>query len=283
MTCPNVRNTFDWSSKKSGNDLENSSFRGAGVSPASQQKRIALGRALLAQPRLLLLDEPFGSLDTPLRLALASELTRLLDQTQVTAILVTHDVSEALGFATRLAVLLDGSLAQVGPTRDVYCHPATLASARFLGDPPCSVLNARIVESEGCIDLVFEGQANHSPGEPLVVPLGVEGGDRLEPFASIPPGPWQVAIRPEYVGLFRDRPLASSPRTVGLPVRVQSILPRGPAALVELELEAGSLRAWIPPETRWGAGDEGFASFDLGRLLWYEPATGQLMHGGGLA
>jgi ABC-type sugar transport system ATPase subunit len=239
-----------------------------------QQKRIALGRALLSDPRILLLDEPFGSLDAPLRLALASELTTVLDQTRVSAILVTHDVAEALSSADRLMVLLDGAVAQAGPTHDVYRRPATLAIARFLGDPPCSVLSAQVELREGRRTVLFGGDS-------LGFTLNTDATGTIDLASDPAPGLWRIGIRPEHVGLFRERLPGDSSRIVQLPVRVRAVLLRGPAALTELELGSGMLRAWTPPDSRWAPGDHGFAAFDPARLLWYEPAQGQLVHAGG--
>ncbi|QDU25190.1 sn-glycerol-3-phosphate import ATP-binding protein UgpC [Anatilimnocola aggregata] len=89
-----------------------------------QQQRVALARALIRRPKLLLLDEPLASLDGPIRLALARELKQQLREQGLTAIHVTHDLTEALTLADRVAVLIDGQLRQLASPREVYDRPA---------------------------------------------------------------------------------------------------------------------------------------------------------------
>jgi iron(III) transport system ATP-binding protein len=107
-----------------------------------QQQRVALARALAQQPRLMLLDEPFSALDTGLRAAMRKMVARLLEETGVTTILVTHDQSEALSFADQLAVMRHGRLVQSGHPLDLYRYPEDEQTALFLGD--AVVMPARI-------------------------------------------------------------------------------------------------------------------------------------------
>ncbi len=98
-----------------------------------QQQRVALARALAARPQVLLLDEPFASLDTGLRARVREDITAILRESGTTAILVTHDQAEALSLADQVAVLLDGRIAQHGAPADLYRRPASLGVARFVG------------------------------------------------------------------------------------------------------------------------------------------------------
>jgi ABC-type sugar transport system ATPase subunit len=116
--------------------------RRPGELSGGQRQRVVLARAIRASPRVLLLDEPFARLDPPARLELRALLTRLVDDAGISALLVTHDPAEAMGFGRRLAVLIDGRLAQVGPPESVHDRPASVAVARLLGDPPMNVLPA---------------------------------------------------------------------------------------------------------------------------------------------
>jgi iron(III) transport system ATP-binding protein len=99
-----------------------------------QQQRVALARAIVGRPRVLLLDEPLSNLDARLRGELRSEIRRVCKAAGVTGIYVTHDQAEALAVADRIALVLDGRIAQVGAPRDLYERPASCASAAFLGD-----------------------------------------------------------------------------------------------------------------------------------------------------
>lgn len=99
-----------------------------------QQQRIALARALVVKPDVLLLDEPLSNLDAKLRLEMREEIRRIHAQTKITTIYVTHDQKEALSLATRLAVLRDGVIEQIGDPRSVYRAPANRFVADFIGE-----------------------------------------------------------------------------------------------------------------------------------------------------
>ena len=99
-----------------------------------QAQRVALARALAPRPQVVLLDEPFSSLDVSLRGELRTEVRRILKSEGVTALLVTHDQDEALSLGDQVAVMLDGRLAQAGRPDEVYRRPSTPEVAAFLGD-----------------------------------------------------------------------------------------------------------------------------------------------------
>ncbi|MGH9283208.1 MAG: ABC transporter ATP-binding protein, partial [Acidimicrobiales bacterium] len=99
-----------------------------------QAQRVAVARALAPHPEVVVLDEPFSSLDVTLRAELRAEVRRILRAEEATALLVTHDQDEALAMGDQVAVMLEGRLAQVGPPEAVYRGPAAPAVASFLGD-----------------------------------------------------------------------------------------------------------------------------------------------------
>ena len=99
-----------------------------------QQQRVALARALAPRPRLVLLDEPFSSLDVSLRERLAGEVRRILQREGTAAILVTHDQHEAFAFADGIGVVNDGRIEQWAPAYDLYHRPATRFVADFIGE-----------------------------------------------------------------------------------------------------------------------------------------------------
>jgi len=98
-----------------------------------QRQRMALARALAAEPRVLLLDEPFGALDARVRKELRAWLRRLHDEVPVTTVLVTHDQEEAMDVADRVAVMNEGRVEQTGKPRDLYEHPANEFVMSFVG------------------------------------------------------------------------------------------------------------------------------------------------------
>jgi sulfate/thiosulfate transport system ATP-binding protein len=108
-----------------------------------QRQRMALARALAVEPRVLLLDEPFGALDANVRAELRRWLRRLHDEQGVTTVLVTHDQEEAMEVSDRIAVMNEGRIEQVGSPREVYDKPATEFVMGFLG--PVSKVNGKLV------------------------------------------------------------------------------------------------------------------------------------------
>ena len=125
-----------------------------------EAQRVALARALAPRPRLLLLDEPFASLDAPIRLRLRRELRALLQTTGTPAILVTHDRVEALAMGDTIAVVIAGRVRQLGPAGDVVNRPADADIAASLGVE--AVLPARVTGSaDGVIEVAIGDQALH--------------------------------------------------------------------------------------------------------------------------
>ncbi|WP_016933506.1 ABC transporter ATP-binding protein [Rhodococcus sp. R1101] len=144
-----------------------------------QQQRVALARALAREPELMLLDEPFSALDAGLRASTRRIVADVLAKAGITTILVTHDQSEALSFADRVAVMNAGRLAQIGTPREIYSAPIDVTTAQFIGD--AVVLPARI---DG-------GTARCALGEIPVSANGVHGRA-------------QVMVRPEQIELTLD-------------------------------------------------------------------------------
>ncbi|MDQ2652429.1 MAG: ABC transporter ATP-binding protein [Chloroflexota bacterium] len=114
--------------------LETYGDRMPGQLSGGQQQRVALARALAPRPEILLMDEPFSNLDATMRARLRTEVRNILRAAGATAVLVTHDQEEAFTLADRVAIMLDGRIAQVGTPEDVYLHPRGRAVANFLGD-----------------------------------------------------------------------------------------------------------------------------------------------------
>ncbi|MEM1183870.1 MAG: ABC transporter ATP-binding protein [Planctomycetota bacterium] len=112
-----------------------------------QQQRVALARALVVRPDVLLLDEPLSNLDAKLRNELRTEIRRIVKESGLTAVYVTHDQKEALSMADRVAVMLDGKIEQVGTPADLYHRPTTTFVGSFLGET--NQLDAATTSHEG--------------------------------------------------------------------------------------------------------------------------------------
>jgi len=192
-----------------------------------QQQRVALARALAPRPGLVLLDEPFSSLDTALRAATREATARALRATGATAILVTHDQDEALSFADQVAILGTGTIRQAAPPRVVYGEPVDAEVAQFLGDA-----------------VLVPGTTTDGRVDCLLGTLPVRG--------YVPRGAVTVMLRPEQITL--------APAGTGqLDATVRSVTYFGHDAVVELDLHhrvhtfPDRIRARVvgtqPPET----------------------------------
>ncbi len=169
-----------------------------------QRQRVALARALAIQPRLLLLDEPFGALDAQVRRELRRWLREVHDRAGVTTVFVTHDQEEALDLADRVAILKDGALVQVGAPQEVYERPA----------------NAFIFD--------FLGAACRLPGEVRDGALRIDSWETAAPEDAPAAGPVEVYFRPHEVSLL---PTNQS----GIPATVRQVAASGPTTRVECE------------------------------------------------
>jgi molybdate transport system ATP-binding protein len=179
-----------------------------------QQQRVALARALAADPALLLLDEPLSALDAAARVRLRQELRRLLVDARVPAIVVTHDRREAMALGDWMAVVIEGSVRQVGPMREVFRHPADSRVAESVGVE--NVLPAEVVGREGGL---------------LTVQVGPWTLDCVESAVN---GAAYACIRAEDVAISPGAPAVSSARN-RIPGRIRSLTLEGPLARVELD------------------------------------------------
>ncbi|MCL4651934.1 sulfate/molybdate ABC transporter ATP-binding protein [Burkholderia multivorans] len=177
-----------------------------------QRQRIALARALAVEPKVLLLDEPFGALDAKVRKELRGWLRRLHDDLHISTIFVTHDQEEALEVADRIVVLNRGRVEQVGSPQEVYDHPQSAFVYEFLG--AANRLPGTVAER----GFVAEGAA---------APIAVDAD-----FA----GPAHAYVRPHDLQLW---PAAEAGHRDGIAVDVRRVIPLDGSVRVELESRAG--------------------------------------------
>ena len=152
--------------------------RRPGQLSGGQQQRVALGRALVAQARVCLMDEPLSNLDAQLRQEMRRELRELQQKLGLTVVYVTHDQTEAMSMADQVVLLNQGRIEQVGPPRALYARPATTFAARFIGTPPMNLValaNGRIAGSDVPAGL----KANTLGVRPESISLGAEGAPAL--------------------------------------------------------------------------------------------------------
>ncbi|MET3927093.1 ABC transporter ATP-binding protein [Devosia sp. 2618] len=191
-----------------------------------QQQRVAIARAIAIRPRLLLLDEPLSNLDAVLRHKVRLELRQLHDRTGITTIMVTHDQSEALATADRIAVMESGRILQYETPETLYRSPATSFIAGFVGNPPANLLPL---------------SANGADSWTLA------NGDVWRPIAALSPAANGVtsgtaclmALRPEMLTL-------RASGDGGLPARISAIEFIGGDRLVHVETGGSRLTVRMP-------------------------------------
>ena len=148
-----------------------------------ERQRVALARALAPEPDVVLLDEPFSSLDATLRAGLRREVELILRDAGATALIVTHDQEEALSLADRLAVMREGRIVQVGRPEEVYARPADRWAAQFVGEVnvmPGVAREGRVLTELGSFDVAGSASAPGAAVHVAVRPeqLELEGGER---------------------------------------------------------------------------------------------------------
>lgn len=190
-----------------------------------QQQRIALARALAKQPKLLLLDEPLGALDKNLRQQTQLELVDTLEKVGVTCIMVTHDQEEAMTMATRIAIMSEGQLQQVGTPREVYDFPNSRFTAEFIGET--NIFEGHLVADEAdhaeidCPELAQNILIDHSVAGPEEQTM------------------W-VSIRPEDINMHKEKPanVGEHNWTIGT---VKEIAYLGSFAIYHVQLPSGRM------------------------------------------
>ncbi|WP_349435445.1 sn-glycerol-3-phosphate ABC transporter ATP-binding protein UgpC [Pararhizobium sp. A13] len=231
--------------------IENLLDRKPGQLSGGQRQRVAIGRALVRKPQVFLFDEPLSNLDAKLRMEMRTELKRLHQMLGTTIVYVTHDQIEAMTLATRIAVMRNGRIEQLGTPEDVYDHPATLYVAGFVGSPPMNVLDG-VVMGEG-VRLDGSGQAIALPARFKAVSVG----RRVK-----------IGVRPEALRLAGD-----SAEQPSLEVEIEVVELTGPELVVTGRASGQRVTACLPPRTKLGVGTKQAFAFDEDMLHLFDAET----------
>ena len=216
-----------------------------------QRQRVAMGRALVREPGVFLLDEPLSNLDARLRVTVRAELGELQRRTRTTMLYVTHDQVEAMTLGQRVAVLDRGRLQQVAPPAELYERPASAFVAGFLGDPPMSLFPTRAVrDADGCLAIAIGDQRVVLPAaHPAagVAPESVRSaGLRAEALGPAAPDAPTLAVVVDHAERLGHETLAHvhAPATGADPVRLVARLPglQALAAGARLQLAVDAAR-----------------------------------------
>ena len=205
-----------------------------------QQQRVALARSLAKRPKILLLDEPLGALDKKLRQQTQLELVNTLEQVGVTCIMVTHDQEEAMTMATRVAIMSEGQLQQVGTPSDVYDFPNSRFTAEFIGET--NIFEGTVVDDHAdyaiiqCPELDVPVRIDHGLGGPTEQNL------------------W-LSIRPEDIDLYKEKPESMGDYNWAQGT-VEEIAYLGSFAVYHVVLPSGKIIKSTVASSRWYLAEE---------------------------
>jgi multiple sugar transport system ATP-binding protein len=222
-----------------------------------ERQRVALGRAIIRDPDVFLMDEPLSNLDAKLRIRMRAELAKLHDELGTTTVYVTHDQTEAMTLGDEVVVMHDGAIQQVDPPQRLYDFPANRFVAEFIGDPAMNTVEVT-VERDG--DRYY---ADH-PGFRLPLPAA----DRLEAHAG---DTALLGVRPEDLSLAGDDAHA-------IEAIVTVTEPLGDSLLLECRVGEDRLRVQASPRSDAASGDTVALSHDPERLHLFDRPSGTTVY-----
>jgi len=231
--------------------IEDMLDRPVGGLSGGDRQRVALGRAIVREPKAFLMDEPIGALDAEFRERMAEELRGLHDRMGATTIYVTHDQLEAMQMGDRIVVMNAGRIEQAGPPQDIYDRPASMFVADFIGSPPMNFLHFEGAVAPGADSVTLDGHE-------AAVPVQREG------FR----GAMVFGVRPEHVRLSDEG---------GYRGRVLATEYLGTSQIVTLATPHGEVKARIPSD-RPVRMDEGVGlSFNAATVTLFEAVSGRAL------
>jgi multiple sugar transport system ATP-binding protein len=218
-----------------------------------QRQRVALGRAIVRDPAVFLMDEPLSNLDAKLRVQTRAEILRLQQRLETTTIYVTHDQVEAMTMGDRIAVMNLGVLQQVGSPPDLYDNPVNVFVAAFIGSPAMNFATARAHDGH----LELGGTRLELSGRPAKAAAQNKGRDLL------------IGFRPE------DLELNGQPgsEAVRIPARIDVVEYLGHEELIHGEAEGHEIVALVPSDKKVQPGDEVQFAIQVDKLHVFDPET----------
>jgi multiple sugar transport system ATP-binding protein len=225
-----------------------------------QRQRVAMGRSIVREPRAFLMDEPLSNLDAKLRVEMRAYIARLHQRLETTTLYVTHDQTEAMTMADRVAVMRDGRLEQVDAPQAIYEHPANVFVAGFIGSPAMNLVRSRVEADNGSLYASLGEHRLRLPDGPLRWPgLGRYVGRDVV-----------LGVRPE--GLTDARGLTADAATIEVEVALAE--PLGAETIVHFDAQtADDLKARLDGRVRVAAGERVPLAVDVDRLHFFDPET----------
>lgn len=224
-----------------------------------ERQRVAIGRAVVRRPAVLLLDEPFSSLDLPLRATLRRELIELHEAFRTTLVHVTHDQGEALGLGHRIAVLDRGRLVQLAAPRELYDCPASPFVAAFVGSPPMNLLPCDLVREGSSLKFIASNAESRIASSGSAPELA-EGERRR----------FLLGIRPEHLRVRPGEGLSDRREDApAIAARVRRVEFQGDSILLSLDLAGTTAVARLDAGGLFEEGQGVVVSPELDHAVWY--------------
>ncbi len=223
-----------------------------------EQQRVALGRALVRNPQVWLMDEPLSNLDAKLRVYMRAELKKLQKDLGITTIYVTHDQAEAMAMGDRIAVMDKGKILQYDEPHVVYERPSNIFVAGFLGSPPMNFIEATVVERDSQVILSADIFQYQLPGDLARIIRENLTGDKVV-----------IGFRPEHMILSIEK----SPESI-FQADVYVVEPMGSSYVVDLKAGEYLLKAISPVTTRLPPiGEKVWVGFPLDKMHIFDAKT----------
>jgi multiple sugar transport system ATP-binding protein len=229
-----------------------------------QRQRVAMGRALVRKPQVFLFDEPLSNLDAKLRVDMRTEIKRLHQALGTTIVYVTHDQIEAMTLATRIAVLKDGILQQVGSPSDIYNDPANIFVADFMGSPAMNIVPVEVQAAGNAVSVALA----RADGEPLAIPVE-RNAEKLLAFKG---RQVMLGIRPESV-TDPDSADRNARQVVRVPCRAEVVEPAGSDTFVVARLGGKEFVARMRADAAVRPNTDTSFAFNMDRAVFFDPES----------
>jgi multiple sugar transport system ATP-binding protein len=230
-----------------------------------QCQRAALGRAIVRNPKVFLMDEPLSNLDAPMRLQMRTEIARLHNRLGSTMIYVTHDQTEAMTLGKRIAVMNQGVLQQLADPMTLYQKPANMFVAGFIGSPPMNFFTGTVVETGSQYAFKETNGKGDMPPNGVSVPLRESLADPLKRFIG---KRIVLGIRPEHISEKRH-----NNSEISIKALTEATMPVGPETYVQASSAAHSFMARLPGQTALNTNGTTEFVFDLCFGHFFEPES----------
>jgi multiple sugar transport system ATP-binding protein len=232
-----------------------------------QRQRVALGRAMVREPHVFLMDEPLSNLDAKLRVYMRAELKKLQKELGITTIYVTHDQVEAMTMGDKVAILNQGALQQTGKASNIYFHPINVFVAGFIGTPPTNFFDCNLIKEE---PYVFDAG-------PFKYPVPEHMREKAKKW----PSSLVLGVRPQDVMVHekmqtRKKGVAEAPQFLTV-ATLEIDEPLGDRQVLDLRVGDYLVKALVSPDFKAELGAELWIEFPSDKLYVFDKKTGQTL------